>query len=112
MVCINAAYIKTSKLTAMKTYEKAYIGKGKQIKDMQIIRISLKIEDILSHAHEYKGEQYLTFEVAKLQSEDRYENTHTVYVNKMVEETASQMKEPSKKIEKPEKKTAKRQKNG
>jgi hypothetical protein len=107
MVCINAAYIKTSKLTAMKTYEKTYIGKGKQIKDMQIIRISLKIEDILEHAHEYKGEQYLTFEVAKLQSEDRFENTHTVYVNKMVEEGASQVNEPKQKTEKTGKKATK-----
>ena len=69
----------------MKTFEKNYIAKGKQVKDLQIIRISLKIDDILEHAHEYKGEQFLTFEVAKLQKPDKFDNDYTVYVNKLVE---------------------------
>ena len=69
----------------MKTFEKNYIAKGKQVKDLQIVRISLKVEDILEHAHEFKGEQFLTFEVAKLQKPDSYGNEYTVYVNKLVE---------------------------
>jgi hypothetical protein len=69
----------------MKTFEKNYIAKGKQVKDLQIIRISLKVEDILEHAHDYKGEQFLTFEVAKLQNPDKFGNDYTVYVNKLVE---------------------------
>ena len=69
----------------MKTFEKNYIAKGKQVKDLQIVRISLKVEDILEHAREFKGEQFLTFEVAKLQKPDSYGNEYTVYVNKLVE---------------------------
>ena len=69
----------------MKTFEKNYIAKGKKINGMQIVRISIKVEDILQHAHEYKGEHYLTFEVAKLQNPDSFGNDYTVYVNKLVE---------------------------
>ena len=69
----------------MKTFEKNYIAKGKKINGMQIVRISIKVEDILKHAHEYKGEQYLTFEVARLQNPDSFGNDYTVYVNKLVE---------------------------
>jgi len=69
----------------MKTFEKNYIAKGKQVNGLQIVRVSIKVEDILKHAHEYKGEQYLTFEVAKLQNPDSFGNEYTVYVNKLVE---------------------------
>lgn len=97
----------------MKTFVKKYIAKGKQVKDLQIVKISIRIEDILQHAHEYKGEQYITFEVAKLQNPDSFGNDYTVYVNKLVEsETTvekSQVNEPKKEIKsaKPGKKTAK-----
>lgn len=69
----------------MKTFEKNYIGKGKQVANMQIVKISCRIEDILEHAHEYKDEQWITFEVSKLQNPDQFGNTHTVYVNKLVD---------------------------
>lgn len=69
----------------MKTFEKIYIGKGKQIKDLRIVRISLRVEDILEHAHEFNGEQFITFEVASLQNPDKFGNGYTVYVSKKVE---------------------------
>ena len=69
----------------MKTFVKKYIAKGKRIGEMQIVKISCKISDILEHAHEYKGEEYITFEVAKLQNPDSFGNEYTVYVNKLVE---------------------------
>jgi len=87
----------------MKTFEKNYIAKGKQVNGLQIVRISIKVEDILKHAHEYKGEQYLTFEVAKLQNPDSFGNEYTVYVNKLVE-TAEK---PQKTAPKPTAKAAK-----
>ena len=91
----------------MKTFEKNYIAKGKQIKGMQIVRISIKVEDILQHAHEYKGEQYLTFEVAKLQNPDSFGNEYTVYVNKLVE-TEEKPKATAPKTATPEDKTRKK----
>ncbi|HNW74551.1 MAG TPA: hypothetical protein PKN44_13060 [Bacteroidales bacterium] len=69
----------------MKTFEKDYIGKGKQVANMQIVKISCRIKDILEHAHEYKDDQWITLEVSKLQNPDYYGNTHTVYVNKLVD---------------------------
>ena len=97
----------------MKTFEKNYIAKGKQVKDLQIVRISLKVEDILEHAREFKGEQFLTFEVAKLQKPDSYGNEYTVYVNKLVEteekpqKTAPKTAPPAEKSPKNIKKPAK-----
>jgi len=113
LVFMSLAYIKTLKNTVMKTFEKNYIAKGKQIKGMQIVRISIKVEDILQHAHEYKGEQYLTFEVAKLQNPDSFGNDYTVYVNKLVEteeksqKTAPKTAPPAEKSPKNTKKPAK-----
>ena len=40
----------------MKKFEKTYIGKGKQIGDLQIIRISCKIADLEKLSHQYNGE--------------------------------------------------------
>lgn len=97
----------------MKTFEKNYIAKGKQVNGMQIVRISIKVEDVLKFAHEYKGEQYLTFEVAKLQNPDSFGNDYTVYVNKLVEtaekpqKTAPKSAEPAEKSAKNTKKAAK-----
>ena len=91
----------------MKTFEKNYIAKGKQVKDLQIVRISIKVEDILKHAHEYKGEQFLTFEVAKLQNPDSFGNEYTVYVNKLVD-TEEKPKATAPKTAAPEDKTRKK----
>lgn len=80
----------------MKTFEKNYIGKGKQVANMQIVKISCRIEDILEHAHQYKDEQWITFEVSKLQNPDQFGNTHTVYVNKLVDAPRDDAKEQKK----------------
>jgi hypothetical protein len=69
----------------MKRFEKTYIGKGKQIGDLQIVRISGKIADLVKFAHNYNGEDFITFEKAKLQNPDNFGRTHTTYVNKMTE---------------------------
>jgi hypothetical protein len=70
----------------MKTYKKNYIGKGTQVGTMDIVRISVKLEDLAKLSHNYEGTDYVTFEVAKLQSPDNFGHTHTAYVNKLVEE--------------------------
>jgi len=90
----------------MKTFEKNYIAKGKQVADMQIVKISCRVQDILDNAHEYNGEDWITFEVSKLQNPDKFGNTHTVYVNKLVE-APSEVSEPKKKISSKASKSAK-----
>jgi hypothetical protein len=69
----------------MKTFEKNYIGKGKQIGQMQIVKFSFKLSEITKFTHVFDGEDYLTFEVAKLKNTDSFGNSYTAYVNKMVE---------------------------
>ena len=92
----------------MKTFEKNYIGKGKQIANMKIVRFTLKIEEVLQHKYSYNGEEYITLEIAELQSPDKFENTHTVYVNKRVETAEPVKAAPAK--EKKQPKAAKKEK--
>ena len=68
----------------MKVYTKNYIGKGTQVetkegKKLEIVKMTLKLEDLIKIAHDYKGEDYVTFEVATLRNEDQFGHTHTVY---------------------------------
>lgn len=72
--------------------EKTYIGKGKQVKDMDIINCSICIDDLMKDldnlTHEYEGKKYLSFSVAKLKSADQWGKTHTIYVRKLQPEEA------------------------
>jgi hypothetical protein len=64
----------------MKSFKKNYIGKGTQVENMEIVKVTLKVEEILKHKHEYDGNEYLTFEVAKMKQADNFGRTHTAYV--------------------------------
>lgn len=61
------------------TYEKHYIGKGKQVENLDIIRMVIPVENIQGAIFEKEGQKYLAFEVAKLQNPDKYGRTHTCY---------------------------------
>ncbi len=63
-------------------YEKHYIGKGKQVKNLDIVKTTIKLSELQRHAYEYDGEIYVTFEISKLKQADKFKNTHTVYVSK------------------------------
>lgn len=63
----------------MKTYKKNYIGKGIQVPDMSIVKVTVKVSELLKFVHEYEGEQYCTFEVAKMQQPDKFGRDYTVY---------------------------------
>ncbi len=65
----------------MKKYTKVYIGKGTQVANMDIVKVNLKVEELLKLTHEFNGVEYLTFELAKMQSKDDYGRTHTAYVS-------------------------------
>ena len=72
----------------MSQFEKTYIGKGTQVKDLDIIRVSIPketLEEILKdHMVDYDGKKYLVFEVAALKEPDQYGKTHTAYISKKV----------------------------
>ena len=76
----------------MKTFVKNYIGKGTQVNGLNIVKITLKMEDVMKHVYEKEGKQYLTFELAELKEADKFERTHTCYVSTLSETTG---KEPS-----------------
>lgn len=63
----------------MKTYKKNYIGKGTQVPNMQIAKVTVKMAELLKFVHEFEGQEYCTFEVAKMQQPDRFGRDYTVY---------------------------------
>ena len=73
-----------------KEFTKKYIGKGTQVvtkegKELPIVKVTLKMEEVLKHKHEYEGNEYITFEVARMQKPDDYKRTHTAYVSVLEE---------------------------
>jgi hypothetical protein len=70
----------------MKTFEKIYLGKGKKVTNLRIVKLTLKLEDVMSIAYEFEGTHYLTFEVAEMLKPDQFGRTHTVYYRKAIED--------------------------
>ena len=94
----------------MKKYTRNYIGKGTQVAGMEIVKVTLKVEELLKLTHEFQGVEYLTFEIAKMQSTDDYGRTHTAYVSvreDAAEEETAADKAAKKATEKAAKKAAK-----
>jgi phage protein D len=74
----------------MKKFVKNYIGKGKKVEGLEIIKLNLKIADLVKFAHKYNDEDYISLEVAKLQTPDNFGHDYTVYVNRLEEELVSE----------------------
>ena len=74
----------------MKKFVKNYIGKAKKVEGLEIIKLNLKIADLVKFAHKYNDEDYISLEVAKLQNPDNFGHDYTVYVNRLEEEQASE----------------------
>ena len=85
----------------MKKFVKNYIGKGKKVEGLEIIKINLKISDILKFAHKYNDEDYISLEVAKLLNSDNFGHDYTVYVNRLeVEQVTEPAPAPKKQTKK------------
>ena len=52
---------------------------------MGSIIFSFKLSEIAKLSHVFNGEDYITFEVAKLKTPDSFGHGYTAYVNKLVE---------------------------
>ena len=74
----------------MKKFVKNYIGKAKKVEGLEIIKLNLKIADLVKFAHKYNDEDYISLEVAKLQNTDNFGHDYTVYVNRLEEEQVSE----------------------
>jgi len=78
----------------MKKFVKNYIGKAKKVEGLEIIKVNLKIADLVQFAHKYNDQDYISLEIAKLQNPDKFGHDYTIYVNRLeeahVEEPASE----------------------
>jgi hypothetical protein len=79
----------------MKTYKKNYIGKGTQVPNMTIAKCTVKVSELLKFKHEYEGEEYVTFEVAKMKQPDKFNRSYTVYCT-TIEEVEDKKPAPKK----------------
>ncbi len=66
----------------MRTFEKIYIGKGKQIGDLNIVRVTLRIDELQQLAYDFEGIRYVTFDIAQMLKPDTFGRTHTAYHSK------------------------------
>ena len=64
----------------MKSYKKNYIGKGTQVENMDIVKVTLKVEDVLKYKHKHEGNDYITLEVSRMQQPNKFGRSHTAYV--------------------------------
>lgn len=75
----------------MSTFIKHYIGKGKTVGELQIIKVTCKIEDLVRYSYEYDGVKYVSFEVARMKSPDKFNRDHSVYVSQKEEELSCEI---------------------
>lgn len=71
------------------SFKKTYIGKGSQLTNIAIIKVTIKMDEAQDHIYEREGVKYLSFEIAKMQQPDKFNRTHTAYVSERVEEKVS-----------------------
>ncbi|MFZ4400928.1 MAG: hypothetical protein ACOYO1_12905 [Bacteroidales bacterium] len=69
------------------TTTKNYIGKGKQVQNIDIVKVNIRFEEIAAKVYEKNGKSYVSFEIAKLKEADQFGNTHTCYFSTKVDET-------------------------
>ncbi len=67
---------------------------------MDIVRITLRIEDLKQLIYEYEGSEMVTLEVAKMKKADNFDRTHTAYARVEVPQAEA----------KPKKKTSRKKK--
>jgi hypothetical protein len=69
----------------MKKFVKHFIGKGKQVNGLQIIKVTVNMDGLEHFTYEFNGESYLTFEIAKMKNPDQFGREYTVYVSRQEE---------------------------
>jgi hypothetical protein len=65
----------------MKTFVKNYIGKGKKVNNLPIVRVTISEEEFSQFIYEIEGRRYLSFDVSEMKQPDKYGRTHTAYVS-------------------------------
>ncbi|MCK9412111.1 MAG: hypothetical protein M0Q53_07400 [Prolixibacteraceae bacterium] len=78
----------------MKNFIKHYLGKGKQVGELQIIKVTVKLEDLQKYAYQYDNVQFVTFEIAKMKTPDNFGRDYTAYVSVLQESTGPKEEVP------------------
>jgi len=78
----------------MDAYVKNFIGKGKKLKDLEIVRVTINLDDIERFIYQYGSSQFLTFELAKMKNPDKYNRDYTAYVSTREETTDANKQVP------------------
>jgi|WetSurMetagenome_2_1015567.scaffolds.fasta_scaffold367511_2 hypothetical protein len=84
----------------MKKFEKNYVGKGNKVEGLNIVKITCKLSDLVKFAYKYNEVDYVSIEIAKLQTPDQFGHEYTAWVSSLVE---SAPKMAPKEAEKPKK---------
>jgi hypothetical protein len=80
----------------MKKYEKIYIGKAKEHERLEgVITVTIAMAKAEEFIFEYKGQEYLRFEVAERLTNDVFGNTHAAYVLQKVGSVPAEVAEPA-----------------
>ena len=87
----------------MKKFVKNFIGKGKKVNGLEIIKVTLNLKDLENFSYEFNGDNYLTFEIAKMKAPDQFGREYTCFVSHQEEAEAEETK-----TEIPPKKTSKK----
>jgi hypothetical protein len=87
----------------MKIFKKTYLGKGKKIQNLRIVKVTCRLDDLKAIAYDFEGTDYVTFEIAQMLNPDGFGRTHTCYYRKEVVDqpepiSAMSAKKPAKKI--------------
>ena len=77
----------------MKKFVKHFVGKGKQVNDLKIIKVTMNIDGLKDYTYEFNGEKYITVEVAKMKNPDQFGREYTVYVSRQEEVTEDKPKD-------------------
>ncbi len=85
----------------MKTFKKTYLGKGKKIQNLRIVKVTCRLEDLQAISYDFEGTDYVTFEIAEMLKPDGFGRTHTCYYRKAMEDQPSQEQIPLKLSRKP-----------
>lgn len=74
------------------SFTKNYLGNGKQVEKMDIVRVSFPKEKLMellkSELTTFEGREFLIFEVARKKQADEFGHTHHAYISKKADAPA------------------------
>lgn len=78
----------------MKNFVKHFVGKGRQVGELPIIKLTCKLEELEKFAYSYDGVKFVSIEVSKMKTQDNFGRDYTVYVSVLQESTATKKEDP------------------